>query len=184
MRHNFKMRRISIIGSTGSGKSTFAKSLSARLGLPHTELDDLYWLPDWRERDRSEFRHSVDQATAAPTWVIDGGYSEVRDLVWGRADTLIWLDQTLSRTMLQLIRRTYRRNAHRVPCCNGNVESWGRSFGRESVIWHLCKTYRRNRRLLPEALQQYGDGKTVIILHSPAEIRAWLASVACNAAAK
>jgi hypothetical protein len=184
MRHNFKMRRISIIGSSGSGKSTLAKSLSARLGLPHTELDDLYWLPDWCERDKSEFRQLVDQATAAPTWVIDGGYSEVRDFVWGRADTLIWLDQTLSRTMLQLIRRTYRRNAHRVQCCNGNYESWGRGLGRESIILFLFKTYRRNRRFLPEALQQYGDGKTVIILHSPAEIRAWLASVACDAAAK
>ena len=184
MRHNFNMRRISIIGSSGSGKSTFAKSLSARLGLPHTELDDLYWLPDWRERDRSEFRHSVDQATAAPTWVIDGGYSEVRDLVWGRADTLIWLDQTLSRTMLQLIRRTYRRNAHRVPCCNGNYESWGRSLGRESIIGFLLKTYHRNRRLFPQALRKYGDGKTVIVLRTPVEIRSWLAAIGHEVAAQ
>lgn len=184
MRHNFRMRRISIIGSSGSGKSTLAKSLSARLGLPHTELDDLYWLPDWRERDRSEFRHSIDHATAAPAWVIDGGYSEVRDLVWGRADTLIWLDQSLPRTAMQLIRRTYVRNVHHVPCCNGNVESWGRSLGRESVILHLLKTYHRNRRVFPGALRQYVAGKTVIILRSPAEIRAWLASVACDAAAK
>ena len=154
-----------------------AKSLSARLGLAHTELDDLYWLPEWRERDKSEFREWVDQATAAPAWVIDGGYSEVRDLVWGRADTLIWLDQSLWRTALQLIGRTYRRNAGQVPCCNGNVESWGRSLGRESIVRFLFKTYHRNRRLFPEALRQYGDGKTVIVLRTPAEIQAWLVSI-------
>lgn len=177
MRHNFEMRRISIIGTTGSGKSMLAKSLSARRGLPHTELDDLYWLPEWRERDKGEFRELVDQATTAPAWVIDGGYSEVRDLVWGRANTLIWLDQSLPRTAMQLIRRTYLRNAQHVPCCNGNVESWGRSLGRESIIRYLFKTYHRNRRLFPEALRQYGGGKTVIVLHTPAEIQAWRVAV-------
>jgi adenylate kinase family enzyme len=177
------MHRIAIIGTTGSGKSTLAKSLSARLDLPHTELDDLYWLPEWRERDKDEFRQLVDQAAAAPTWVIDGGYSEVRDLVWGRADTLIWLDQSLRRTAMQLIRRTHLRNAQRVPCCNGNFESWGRSLGRESIIGFLFKTYHRNRRIFPEALRQYGDGKTVIVLRSPAEIRAWLELLGCNAIA-
>ena len=177
MRHNFRMRRISIIGTTGSGKSTLAKSLSARLGLPHTELDDLYWLPEWRERDKGEFRELVDEATAAPAWVIDGGYSEVRDLAWGRADTLVWLDQSFLRTTMQLIRRTSRRNAHRVHCCNGNVESWWRSFGSDSIVWYLFKTYHRNRRLFPQALRQYSDGKNVIVLRTPEEIQAWLLSI-------
>lgn len=171
------MRRNSIIGTTGSGKSTLAKSLSARLGLPHTELDDLYWLPEWRERDKSEFRQLADQATSMPAWVIDGGYSEVRDLVWRRADTLIWLDQSLPRTATQLIRRTYMRNARHVPCCNGNVESWSRSLGRDPIIRYLFETYHRNRRLFPEALREYGQGKTVIILRSPAETQAWLAAI-------
>ena len=100
MRRDFKMHRIAIIGCTGSGKSIFAKSLSARRVLPHTELDDLYGLPDWRERDKGELRQLVAEATDAPAWLVDGGYSEVRELVWGRADTLIWLDQSLLRTAM------------------------------------------------------------------------------------
>jgi Helicase HerA, central domain len=75
-----RMKRIAIIGSTGSGKSTLAQSLARRLRLNHTELDALYWLPGWLERDASEFRSLVDAATTQPSWVIDGGYSEVRDL--------------------------------------------------------------------------------------------------------
>ena len=134
MRHNFGMRRISIIGTTGSGKSTLAKSLSVRLGLPHTELDDLNWLPNWRERNKDEFRQLVDQATGETEWVIDGGYSDVRDLVWGRADTLIWLDQSFPRTAWQLIRRTLRRNISQTPCCNGNYESWRLMVSSESIL--------------------------------------------------
>ena len=147
MRRDFKMHRIAIIGCTGSGKSIFAKSLSARLVLPHTELDDLYGLPDWRERDKGELRQLVAEATDAPAWLVDGGYSEVRELVWGRADTLIWLDQSLLRTAMQLIRRTYVRNVHHVPCCNGNRKSRSRSLGHESIIRFLFKTSHRNRRL-------------------------------------
>lgn len=90
---------------------------------------------------------------------------------------MIWLDQTLPRTTLQLIRRTFLRNARHASCCNGNIESGGRSLGRDSIIRFLFKTYYRNRRLSPEALRQYGDGKTVIVLRSPAEIQARLAAV-------
>jgi adenylate kinase family enzyme len=177
MMQNFITHRIAIIGTTGSGKSTLAKALSSRLALPHTELDDLNWLPNWRERDKDDFRQLVDQATTPAEWVIDGGYSDVRDLVWGRADTLVWLDLSFPRTASQLLRRTPRRNTLQTPCCNGNYESWGLMLSRESILLWLLKSYHRNRRLFPGALQQYGRDKTVIVLRKPAEIQAWLASI-------
>lgn len=168
------MQRIAIIGSTGSGKSTLARELSGRLSLPHTELDSLYWLPDWRERDPADFRALVDAATDAPRWVIDGGYSEVRDLVWGRATAIVWLDYSFSRTFLQLARRTTRRNLLKEPCCGDNRESLRRSLSSDSIIMWLFKTYGRNRRMLPVAMAQYGAGKTLKVLRSPRETRAWL----------
>jgi len=90
--------RIAIIGSTGSGKSTLATSLAAKLTIPHTELDNLHWLPGWRERSNEEFRELVDLATQETAWVIDGGYSVVRDLVWGRADVIVWLNYSFATT--------------------------------------------------------------------------------------
>lgn len=41
------MQRVLIVGSPGAGKSTLAKKLAARTGLPLIHLDDLYWNPGW-----------------------------------------------------------------------------------------------------------------------------------------
>lgn len=167
------MQRIAIIGSTGSGKSTLANALSAKLGLLHTELDSLYWMPGWQERDNDAFRVLVDQATAQERWVIDGGYSVVRALVWGRADTIVWLDYSFSRTAWQLLRRTFRRNVRGDPCCNGNRESLRRSLGRDSILLWLLKTYWSNRSRFPDALVQYGPNRRIIHLQTPAATRRW-----------
>lgn len=60
--------RIAIIGSTGSGKSTPATRLVAKLQIAHTELDNLHWLPEWQERTNSEFRELVDVETKHCAW--------------------------------------------------------------------------------------------------------------------
>lgn len=171
------MQRIAVIGTTGSGKSTLAKALAAKLGLLHTELDTLHWLPDWQERDDASFRVLVDEATAQAAWVIDGGYSVVRDLVWGRADTIVWLDYSFSLTAAQLVRRTVLRNARGDRCCNGNRESWLRSLGPDSILLWLLKTYWRNRARFPVELETYALRRQVIRLRSRRETAAWLGTL-------
>ena len=171
------IQRLAIIGSTGSGKSTLARALSLRLQLPHTELDDLNWLPEWQERTNEDFRELVDAATAEPAWVIDGGYSKVRDLVWGRADTIVWLDYGFLTTAWQLLRRTFRRNFRGEACCNGNHESLGRSLGRDSILLWLLQSYGNNRQNFPQALDRYPNAQT-IILRSPRETEKWLNQLA------
>lgn len=170
------MQRIVIIGSTGSGKSTLGRALAARLGVPHTEMDTLHWLPGWIERDDATFRELVDAFTAQPAWVIDGNYSVARDLVWPRADTLIWLDYSFPRTAWQLLRRTRRRVFDGERCCNGNEESLARSLGRDSILLWLLKTYWRNRSNYPKALAQHSHLKP-LIFRSPADTAAWLSGV-------
>ena len=65
---------------------------------------------------------------AGDAWVIDGNYSAVQDLVWARADTVVWLDPSRARVMRQLVRRTLRRMARRTELWNGNRESWSNLF--------------------------------------------------------
>jgi adenylate kinase family enzyme len=168
------MKRIAIIGSTGSGKSTLARVLAERFSLTHTELDNLHWLPDWTERESVDFRNLVDEVTSKPEWVIDGGYSAVRDLVWGRADTIIWLDYGFVTTLLRLLRRTYQRNVYQTPCCNDNYESWRLSLSKDSIVVWLFKSYWSNRRSFPSALEKYGVGKDVHVFRSPKETQDWL----------
>ena len=102
-------RRVVVIGTTGSGKTTLARRLAGRLGVPHVELDALHWDPDWTEAPPAVFRERTARALAGDGWMADGNYGKVRDLVWPRADTVVWLDFPLFVTLWRLVRRTFRR---------------------------------------------------------------------------
>jgi len=84
-------QRVAVIGTTGSGKTTLARHIAKRRGIPHIELDALHWEANWTETPLTVFRARVSEAVAPPAWITDGNYSKVRDIVWGRADTIIWL---------------------------------------------------------------------------------------------
>ena len=88
-------RRAAVVGTSGSGKTTLATSLAQRLGLAHVELDSLYWGPDWTPAPRERFREQVARALSGEAWTTDGNYGAVRDIVWARADTVVWLDLSL-----------------------------------------------------------------------------------------
>src|SRR5919197_1581708 len=84
--------RIVILGRTGSGKTTLARELAATLGVPHVELDSLYFGPDFSTAPLPVLRERTTAAIAGERWVTDGNKRAVRDLVWPRADTIVWLD--------------------------------------------------------------------------------------------
>jgi adenylate kinase family enzyme len=141
------VRRISVVGNSGSGKTTLARALAAELGVPHLELDSVFHQPGWQPLDRAIFIQRVDEFTQAPGWVVDGNYGAVRDLIWSRADTVIWLDPPRRRVMRQVIWRTLRRMATKAELWNGNREQWRNLLGppEESIIawaWTKHRTYR------------------------------------------
>jgi adenylate kinase family enzyme len=116
------MRRVSVVGVSGAGKTTVGRKLAASLGVPFVELDAIFHQPDWAELPRDEFRERVGATVAAPGWVVDGNYSAVRDLVWDRADTVVWLDLPRRLVMRRVILRTLRRGLTRETLWNGNRE--------------------------------------------------------------
>jgi adenylate kinase family enzyme len=126
--NNALVQRISVVGNSGSGKTTLAARLAAALGVPHLELDSVFHLPGWQPRPAEEFRAIVSGFTAGDAWVVDGNYSKVRDLIWQRADTVIWLDLSRPVIMRQLLRRTLSRMARRTELWNGNRESFANLF--------------------------------------------------------
>ncbi len=134
------------MGNSGSGKTTLASELAAALAVPHLELDSMFHQPGWQELDRELFRERVTAFTAGPGWVVDGNYSAVRDIVWNRADTVIWLDPPRHRVMRRVIWRTLRRMATRAELWNGNRERWRYLFRRdESIIWWAWTNHHKNQ---------------------------------------
>ena len=126
---NATVRRVLVVGSSGAGKTTFARELADRLALPHVELDAIFHQPDWQELPREEFRAAVSVRIAEPGWVVDGNYSKVQDLVLARADSLVWLDYSRAVVMRRIVPRTVTRVVRRQELWNGNREPW-----RESVV--------------------------------------------------
>lgn len=134
------MKRISVVGTSGSGKTTFAGKLAEILSVPHIELDALHWEADWVEAANEVFRSRVREAARADRWVIDGNYSSrARDLVWERADTVVWLDYSFPVIFSRVVGRTFRRLVSGEECCNGNRERWRWRFRATRSSCGLCK---------------------------------------------
>jgi adenylate kinase family enzyme len=117
------MRRVSVVGNSGSGKSTLGRRLAALLGVPFLELDSVYHQRNWEPLPIKEFRARVAAEVAGDGWVIDGNYRAVRDLIWARADTVVWFDLPRRTVMWQVLRRTVRRGVMRQELWNGNRET-------------------------------------------------------------
>ena len=120
------MLRISVVGPSASGKSMMARALSRVLGLPLLELDSVFHQPGWRQKDDPAFRAEVAAFVERDAWVVDGNYTShgVAQVVWPRADTVLWLDPPRSTVMRRVIRRTLWRVLTREVLWNGNREAW------------------------------------------------------------
>ena len=163
--------RIWIVGVPGSGKSTLARILAARLGVEPVHMDELHWLPGWRERAREETAALLAERLAAPRWVADGNYGEFRPRHMDRVQLTVWLDLPLRVTFPRLVRRGVRRSVRGEDCCNGNRESLRRTFlHRDSLLLYALQTDRRRRRGLVEELAT----RPHVRLRSQREVDRWL----------
>jgi adenylate kinase family enzyme len=171
------MKRISVVGTSCSGKTTIAKKISKLQKMEHFEMDALHWLPDWQESPTDILRQRVQQALIGDSWVIDGNYSKVRDIIWSRADTVVWLDYPFWLVFSRLLRRGIKRVVTKEELWgSGNRETWRTLFiGSDSMMWWVIKTYRKRKREYPILFAQAEYSHLEIIhLHSQKETDNWL----------
>ena len=152
--------------------------MAERLAVPFVELDALHWQPEWTPQDAIVFRSDVDGATAAERWVVSGNYSQIRDLTWGRADTIVWLDLPFPVTLWRLTRRTVRRVATREELWNGNRETFRAAFmSRDSLYIWLFRTHWAKRRRYERVIPEEYPHLTLIRITSRRDVPALLASL-------
>jgi adenylate kinase family enzyme len=173
------MRRIVVIGTSGCGKTTLARELSRTLSMPHIELDAVHWKPNWVSSSADEMKAILGPLTARDAWTCDGNYLKVRDAVWPRADTIIWLDYSMTLIMARCFRRTISRWWTQAELWNGNRETlWGNFCTRDSLFLWIIQVWRRHRRDYPKMFKTPECRHLRILrFRTPAELERWKRSV-------
>ena len=157
------MKRINVVGTSASGKSTFSKALAQQLKLSYIELDDLFWLDDWVESSDQEFFKKVQQKInqAPEGYVIDGNYTRTQKIKWEQIDTIIWLDLPFHINFYRSVKRALHRVFSQQPLwiSSNNTESFKSLFARDSIVFWMVKTHQKNREKYLKILNdpQYSD---------------------------
>ena len=144
------MKYINVVGTSASGKSTFSQSLAKALNLAYIELDDLFWLDNWKgSSDDLFFDKLLASVQAAPHgYVIDGNYTRTIPIKWAKIDTVvIWLDLPLYVNFYRSIKRAFNRAIFKKQLWqnSNNRESFQKLFSKESIVWQMFKSYKVNK---------------------------------------
>ena len=174
--------RILILGRTGSGKTTLARELAAALDVPHVELDSLYFGPDFSTAPLPLLRERTSEAISGERWVTDGNKRAVRDLVWPRADTVIWLDYGFHVSVWRLAKRARARTsslsakAAEDGGSRAGVPKQMLAAGRG--VLKALRSHRGQRKEYPRLFAEPANRHLAVArLRSPAATREWLARV-------
>lgn len=163
------MERILIIGCGGAGKSTMARQLGEKLGLPVVHLDKLFWKPGWEHITREEFDAVVREETAKEQWIMDGNFDRTLPERIKRCDTIIYLDFSRFACLMGVCKRiltTYGKV--RPDMGEGCPERIDREFLK--WVWNFNKNKReKNYRLLNEA-----EGVETIVLKNRRAVKKFL----------
>ena len=179
--------RILVVGRTGSGKTTLARELAAALNVPHVELDALYFGPEFSTVPLPLLRERTGAALAGDRWVTDGNKRAVRDLVWPRADTIVWLDYSLSVSLWRLGKRARWRTS----VLKAQAAETGRKTGLPRQLLAAAKgvltalrSHAGQRREYPRMFAAPANQHLAVVrLRSPHATHQWLARVTAGGTA-
>jgi len=167
------MNRVAIVGCSGGGKSTLARALGARLGLPVIHLDALFWKPGWIESDPDEFRAALDGAVSTERWVSDGNFTRASALRFARADTVIWIELPRMVCLWRALRRALlgfgRSRADLAPGCPERID-----LAFYAYIWNWNRVSRPG---VARALEAFAPDAKLVRLNSDRQISEFISSL-------
>ncbi len=148
------MKRIMIVGCSGSGKSTFARKLHEKTGLPLYHLDNIWWNPDRTHITREEFDEKLSELVSRDSWIIDGDYSRTYEVRLAACDTIFFLDYSPEVCMEGIISRVGKERPD-MPWVEDTVDP---------ELAEMVKNYQKeNKPRLEELLRKYPEKRVVVM---------------------
>jgi len=163
------MRKITIIGCAGSGKTTFAKKLSKKLDLPLHTIDSIYYRENWEKLSQDELRDKLVSIMKTDGWIIDGQYTKHIPLRLEFVDTVIFFDISKLIAIQRILKRYVMQKIGKETRLGNN---------KVHFPWHQMKlvlTYPR--RYVYELLRCIQKDKTVIVFKNSREADTFLNTV-------
>ncbi len=158
------MKKVIIIGCPGSGKSTFARSLQEKTGLPLYYLDMLKWNSDKTTVSREVFLERLNNVLSKNEWIIDGNYSGSMDLRMSECDTVFFLDYDLD-TCLSGIKERMGKHRPDMPWIETEEDS---------EFMEFIRNYNNeNRPKVIELLKKYSN-KNILVFKNRDEADEYL----------
>lgn len=159
------MKKVIIIGCPGSGKSTFARKLSAATHLPLHHLDMLYWNSDRTTVERSVFDRRLKAVIDESEWIIDGNYARTMEMRMKECDTVFFLDYP---TEVCIKGIEERRGKHR------SDMPWVEATEVDEEFVAFVSSFNTESRPKVVALLEKYASKDIIVFHSRAEAEEYL----------
>lgn len=159
------MKKIIIIGCPGSGKSTFARALHDKTGIPLHHLDMMFWNADRTTVEKTLFLERLSAAMEQDEWIIDGNYGSTIELRLAACDTVFFLDYPVD-VCLEGIRARRGKPRSDMP--------WFETDEEDTEFIEFIKSYNsESRPQVMELLEKYSH-KNIFIFRSRAEKDAFL----------
>lgn len=171
------MNRIVVAGvSAGAGKSTFARKLGRKSGIPVHHLDSYYWKPGWVEAEEAEFRAAQEELTEGENWIIEGNYTSTFDIRLARADTFIYLEVPLAVCVYRVLKRWLTNKGRTRPdMAEGCPEKMDVAFLKFIITTYSARRVKM-RQHMRDFLQAHPDHR-VILLDNQKEIDGFLKTI-------
>ena len=169
------MERILIIGNMGAGKTTFARSLAEKTGLPLVHLDRLYWRGTWEHLSREEFDSLLQQQLEQPRWILDGNFNRTIPHRLQYCDTVFFLDLPALTCLVGITRRTLANLGKSRPDMGGNCPE--RFDIHKRSLYRNVLTFNRQHRKNYYRLLENAPEVRVTVFRSRRQIHAFLRSL-------
>ncbi|WP_462259499.1 DNA topology modulation protein [Vagococcus teuberi] len=164
------MKKIMIIGSPGTGKSTLGRQLEDKLSIKLYHLDKLFWKPHWEMSTKHEQQTILSDIVEKDSWIIDGNYSSTLDIRMKQADTIIYLKKVRLVCLYQVLKRVIKYRGTTRPDMQ---EDCPEKIDIEFIkwIWHFPKNHEP---LIEEQMNQLNKSQVLVTLTSKKEVKQFL----------